>query len=119
MTSTFPFLSPNNLSEFQMIGGTSQKLYFDIYTSASAPVNLAGATCIWRMSYFGSIANAYLQKTAIISGSPVNRIEVDLEPADTAAINGKFLHQIIVQDTSGSVFIPSQGIVTIVGKIGG
>jgi hypothetical protein len=117
LTSTFPFLSPNNLAEFQMIGGTSQKIYFDVYTSASVAVNLSGASCLWRLAYYGNTTTS-VQKTASISGSPVNRIQVDLDPADTATLNGKFVHQFILQDTSGSIYIPSQGIITIIGKIG-
>jgi hypothetical protein len=116
MSSTFPFLSPNNLAEFQMIGGTSQKLYFDVYTSASVAVPLAGATCTWNLAVYGQTTPT-LTKTAVISGSPTNRIQINLDPADTATLNGKYLHQFVLTDTSGSVYIPSQGIITIVGKL--
>ena len=116
MTTIFPFLSPNNLAEFLMYAGSDQELYFDVYTSASVAVNLSGASCDWKLASYGQTTTT-VTKTAVIKTSPNNRIYVHLLPADTANLSGKFLQQYHIIDSSGSTFIPGQGIITMVGKL--
>jgi hypothetical protein len=111
-TTTFPFLSINDLPEFIMIAGSNQKLFFSIFTSACVAVNLSGASGTWRMAYYGNSA-ATLSKNLIFSGSS-NIVEVDLEPVDTSSLSGKFIHQPTIIDSSGSIHRPSQGIISII-----
>jgi hypothetical protein len=112
MTSTFPFLTPNNLAEFQMNGGSNQELIFNVYDSGSTLINLGGATVTWYLSYFGQ-ETAILTKTAVTAGMPTGQFRVDLVPADTSALHGKFIHQYKIVDSSGSTFRPSQGLILI------
>lgn len=111
MASTFPFLSVDDLTEYAFIGGTSQDLWFDVYTSASVAVNLSGATCSWELYHYGQPTPA-LTKVGTVLSSPSNRFLVHLDASDTSGSAGKFKQRSITLDSSGSTF-KSQGIITI------
>jgi hypothetical protein len=114
--ANWPFESINNLTEFQMYAGRDEELIFDIYDSGSVAVSLSGATCTWKLAGLGQ-TTATLTKTATVSGSPTNRMVVNLVPSDTASLKGKYVHQPIVVAASGSTYRPAQGIINIVAAI--
>jgi len=114
--ATFPYAVRNDLTEFTMIAGTDQELYFNVYNSASALVDLSGASITWNLGYFGQ-SSAVVTKSGTYSGSPVGQIRVGLAPSDTASLDGKFLQQYQIVSASGSTYRPSQGIVNIIRKI--
>jgi len=109
---TFPYVKPDDLCEFSFVGGTYETLVFDIIDSASAAVDLSSATCTWTMGEYGS-GSAQISKSGSISASPVNRFTVTLDASDTISFQGKYMHQPIIEDLSGNVFRPSQGIINI------
>lgn len=113
MTTTFPFTSPNNLTEISFIAGSNQELAFNVYDSGSVAVNLSGGTVTWRLSQYGPVSTALVSKSGLLSGSPTNQFKVLLLPADTATLGGKYIQQYTLVDSSGSTFIPSQGLVNI------
>lgn len=112
MSTTFPYTSPNNLDELSFIGGSFQELTFNIYDDSGNAVNLSGATLSWTLSYYSDPATVPVTKTPV-SGSSTNQKRVNLAGADTLALSGKFIQQFRIIDSSGSSFIPSQGVVNI------
>jgi hypothetical protein len=111
MANSFPFLTAYDLPEIQFVAGNNQELVFYVYTSASALVNLSGATIGWNLSYFGQ-NESILAKTGV-SANASGYFTVYLDHADTEGLSGKFIQQYTLLDTSGSIFRPSQGIVSI------
>ena len=109
---TFPHVKPDDLCEFSFVGGTYETLVFNIIDSASAAVDLSSATCSWTMGEYGS-GSAQIFKSGSISASPVNRFTVILNASDTIELEGKYIHQPIIEDLSGNQFRPSQGIINI------
>jgi hypothetical protein len=112
MSLNFQCITVNDLTEFSFIAGTKMTLTFDIYDSGSSVVDLSGGTCNWYLSNYGQ-TTAILSKSGSITGSPVNRFVVTLDPADTLALSGKYVQQPYVQDFYGNIYRPSQGIITI------
>jgi hypothetical protein len=113
MTNSYPFNTVYDLPEIQFIAGSDQELIFGVYTSASVPVDLSGATISWHMSYYGQ-PFAILSKTGYSSGSS-NYFSVYLTDTDTATLpEHKYTHQYTITDTSGSKFTPSQGIINLI-----
>jgi hypothetical protein len=83
----------------------------------------------WIFSPYSVIkekSNALLRKT-LASGDIViltnsdgaftNRIQVTIKNTDTNLLSGAFLHQIVVTDSAGTVFVPFEGIMVINRKI--
>jgi hypothetical protein len=112
MANSYPFNVVYDLPEIQFIAGANQEFTFYVFTSASVPVSLSGATVEWDLYYYGQRIPT-LTKTGITSGSS-NYFNVYLTGADTENLPpNKYTHKYIVTDTSGSVYKPSQGIINI------
>jgi hypothetical protein len=111
MSTTFPYNSPYDLTEFSMIGGTNQELVFAVYDEDGNALSLAGATITWYLTTYGYSVSE-VSKTAV-SGSATNVFVVYLDDSDTASLSGKYVQQYKIVDTSGSVFRPSQGLINI------
>lgn len=110
--ATFPYTSPYDLEEFTMIAGNSKEIVFNVYNSASSLVDLSGATITWFLSRIGD-SNAIVTKSGVFSGSPIGQFTVNLTPSDTVTLQGKYVHQYRLVDSSGSTFRPSQGIINL------
>jgi hypothetical protein len=114
MTSTFDYLALTNLGEFSMVAGSDQELTFNLYTSACALVNLAGATSELRLYRYGNPSITMVLKAGSISASPLGRINFRLDALDTAGSSGKFMEILSITDATGSVIRCGQGIVNII-----
>ena len=112
MTAAFTCITINDLPEYAFIGGTEQIFSLLVYNDVGLPVALTGATCTWKMSYYG-MSSAALTKTGVVSGSVINQYDVKLLASDTSGSFGKFVHQPVIV-ISGSTIRPSQGILTII-----
>lgn len=113
-TITQSMTSPTTvtLPEIIFIAGTKQILNFDIYTSGCIAVDLNSSTCTWKLSRYGQTSSV-LTKSAVVSGSPINRMVVTLESSDTLSLDGKYIQQPKITDLAGDSYIPSEGYVTI------
>jgi len=111
MSQTFPFTSPNNLSELAFTGGTTQELIFAAYDVNSNPINLSGGTINWYLAYYSdpSVSVVSLNGT---SGSATNVFHVHVPATSTVSLSGKFKQQYLIVDSSGSSY-RSTGMVTI------
>jgi hypothetical protein len=114
MTLTASISTPTTITlpEVIFVAGTKQIMNFDIYTSGCIAVNLNGSTCAWKLSRYGQ-SSSVLSKNAIVSGSPINRMVVTLDSADTLSLDGKFIQQPKITDLAGDSYIPSEGYITI------
>jgi len=114
---TFPvYATINDLSETTFIAGTEQVYTFNVYNSASAPINIASGSTSWRLSKYGD-PTVLVTKTGSPSGSASSQFSVTLEGSDTIDLSGKYLHQPLFIDADGSPFRPSQGILNITSAI--
>jgi hypothetical protein len=112
---TYSLFLINDLASISFIAGTEQELTFYIYDSGSAAKDLGSAVCTWEMARYGTDTTA-LTKTAVVSGSPINKMVVTLASSDTATLSGKFIHQPVI--TIGTTeYRPSQGIISIFAQI--
>jgi hypothetical protein len=112
MTNTFPNTTINTLTEFSMIAGSTQDLFFNIYNSGSALVDLTGATIKWRLAPYGQ-PTTILEIDAINSGSPLGQFKVSISGSNTASLSGKYTGQYSMTDISGSVF-KQQGLILLI-----
>ena len=111
--SVFPFLNPNDLTEFSLITGGYKRLVFNVTDDSGSAMDLSGATITWKLAPLGTSISV-LTKTGA-SGSATGQFYVDLLGSDTSSIGGGvFLHQYTIVDTSGSPHTPSQGIILLI-----
>jgi hypothetical protein len=120
MTSIFDSSIINDLAQFPMIGGTYQELYFYVYSSTGSPIDITSASCSWVMCPYGQPTYPVLTKSGspVVSGSVTNLFMVVLNTGDTQYLSGKYIHQPIVISIPGYEFRPSQGIISIMPRIG-
>ncbi len=117
-TTTFSCITINGLEEVAFIAGSDYVFTFDVLDENNSPVDISTATLKWRMAYYGQTTAAVLEKTGVYSVTPINRFTVTLGKIDTENYSGKFVHQPIIIDTSAKEYRPSQGIITIIPRIG-
>jgi hypothetical protein len=111
LSTTFPFTSPYKLKETSFDGGSTQDFVFAVYDSYGNPVNLSGGTMAWYLSYFSDPATSVVSVNGT-SGSATNIFKVHIPAATTVGLDGKFMQQYNVVDSSGSSY-RSSGLVTI------
>jgi len=107
----------NSLEEFSFIGGTEFEVTFNLYDEDGLEIDITTGTVTWTMSPLGQPDYAIVTKNGVVPGSPINRFTVTIETDDTKLLSGKFIHQAIFVDFSGSEFRPNQGIITIIPRI--
>ena len=107
----------NSLEEFSFIGGTEFELAFNLYDDEGTPIDITTGTVTWTLCPYGQPDYAILTKNGSVSGTPINRFTVTIETEDTKLLSGKFIHQPIFVDFSGSEFRPNQGVITIIPRI--
>ena len=116
MSNPFECLSAYTLEPFQFIGGTLQELTFDVYDSASAPLDLSNTTCYWVMSPYGNPQYATLTINGVQSGTVTNQFRVTISGSSTQNLHGKFTHQPVILDYNGKEYRPSQGVLIILAR---
>lgn len=117
MAITFPFNMPNDLTEDSFYAGTQKTYNFYITDSVTgSAVDLTSCNCSWNLGYYET-KDIYMSASAVVTGSPINLMTVIIPSACTINLDGKFVHQPIITDLSGNTFVPSQGIITIFGRI--
>lgn len=112
---TYSLLSTNDLDTISFIAGSQQILTFLIYDSDGIAKDLSALVCEWEMAKYGS-DNSILNKTASISGSPINEMVVTLASSDTENLSGKYIHQPVIIE-GAEEDRPSQGVIHILPRI--
>lgn len=103
------------LPEISFVGGETQRLTFSLFshlgTPAEYPYDATGCTVNFSLiGYNNKIGVPILSKQATIRQDTMNinsLADVDLEPADTAALYGKYIYQLTIKDSDGNVGIPN------------
>lgn len=106
----------NSMEEFSFVGGNFFEITFSAFDSDGSPVDLSTSSLVWNMSYYGQPDTNILSLPGVVQVE-TNVAVVTIESSDTESLSGKFAHQLVITDFDGDVFIPSQGIITIIPKI--
>lgn len=111
------------LPTIDFVGGSTQTLVFNLYNQSDhAPFNLQGFQANFSVcSYTDRYEDPLITKSMVIdSGSSHQRnvVKVTLDASDTLNLEGKFIYQVTMKNTSNrEIDIPSQGIMHIVNNI--
>ena len=111
MTASYACITVNNLEKFSFIAGNEYTLTFTVEDSTGSPVDLSASTLSWAMMPYGQ-TDAVLTKSGSLTATQ-NEFNVVLLSSDTSGSYGTFIHQPIIEDFSGSIFRPGQGIIVI------
>lgn len=115
--------SPYQLPTIDFVGGETQEIEFHIYFYRDKkPFSLSGCTCNFSIvSFMNPVGKPVLTKPMSVSyddGHTVdNVLYLKLESKDTVGMSGKYVYQISIQDVSGDVEIPKQGILYVANNI--
>lgn len=110
-----------NLPELNFVGGESQILMFNLLTASGTSFDADGCEIGFAVvNYANKNGMPILSKTATKLDdkdgySSIARIE--LTPADTVYMFGRYVYQITVYDIDGKTEIPGQGIINIIRNI--
>lgn len=102
-------LNPQN---FEMFSGNTKPVAFDVIDHLDAPVDLTGASGNFALAK-NSNGPALFTKAGTLPGSPNNRIEFTIAPADTDALAGTYYYECEVTDQAGRVSTIAFGSVNI------
>ncbi len=106
----------SELDEVSFIAGSRQVLEFNIIEQDGSPAALSTMRSItWKLSYLGDKDNCVLMKNGVVSD--IGCFSVTLETEDTINLRGKFVHQPILEDSSGHIYRPAEGLIHIVESI--
>lgn len=110
-----------NLPEISFVGGETHDFKFSLFTDTGKVFNASGLKATF--SVINSInrnGQPVLSKdmTVIANDKGMDSIiVVTLKPNETINLYGKYIYQITLQDISGDIEIPSQGILCIINNI--
>lgn len=107
------------LQNFQVVSGDAPAggIVFTVTDQAGAVVDLTGASVRWSARRLNS-ATVAIEKTTAAGGVEITDptagvFVVSLEAADTAALEGVYLHEAEVEDVAGNVWTAARGHMTI------
>lgn len=101
----------NSLDETGIIGGNTYTLTFTVLDVNGASILDLFSTYEFVMSYYDQPNYEVLRKSMTVSGDDVS---VTLTPSDTLSLSGKFAYQIVLQYYDTKLYIPFQGVFTII-----
>jgi hypothetical protein len=112
---------PYTLPTVEFVGGSTQELVFRVYRAVDQRLfDLYSCTANFSViNYVNKTGTAVISKKMTIGeeesgGETVSDLlRVTLDSSETAELTGKFIYQITIQDVSGEVEIPGQGILYI------
>ena len=118
--SPFGELRVNNVDPVVFIAGSQQYFNFDLFEADGiTPFDVSGLSKIQLV--IAPYNNPYLV-VATINGEQdlryINRLQFILSETATANLSGVYIHQLTITDGSGNVHKPTQGLITIIPKIG-
>lgn len=109
-----------NVDPITFIAGSHQELRFHIYEDDMlSPIPLTGASNIeLRVSLFGQPNWVVFTKVGSNENiDPYNIAIIELTTDDTASLGGKYMYQLLLTDVNDVIYIPVQGIMTILTQI--
>jgi hypothetical protein len=116
MTTITSYDTLNSLPELSFIAGTDKVLTFTCYKEdQTTKLNLSSGPVYWKLCPFGSFTIETLYKTGVITGT--GTFTITLTAAETLALRGKYIQQVIITDYYANTFRPAQGTVIILPAI--
>lgn len=113
MTNTFSCINANTLPPIQMIAGDDQEFIGNVYDSASALIDLNGATASIQIFPYGDTTYNIVTLPGAISGSPIGEYTATFSSACSINLSGVYTYIPVIVDHLGKVHKPSQGKLTI------
>ena len=103
----------NTLPEISFIAGSDKVFTFTCYDSDGViTLNIAGGPAYWKLCPYGSPTIETLSKSGnIISAS---KFTITLTAADTLALSGKYIQQVIITDYLSNTYRPAQGTIVVI-----
>lgn len=106
-----------NETDFGMIEGSRQILRLNLYNiMGEAYENILLASVEWRLSKYGE-TEVFASKNTLDDPKEIvwddEYIEVVITETDTLGLYGKFIHQLVLEDMHGSIFIADLGRISI------
>lgn len=99
-----------------MFSGNTKPVAFDVIDQSDNPVDLTGASGVLAVGRnSGSVA--LFTKTGSLPGTPTNRIEFTIDPADTDALRGALYYEAKVTDQAGRVSTIAFGQITVINNL--
>jgi len=109
------------LPEILFVGGETHDLRFRLFTDTGKVFSASGARATFSVVYSVNRTGTPViskQMDIIADDDGIESIlAVTLIPNETKNLYGKYIYQITIQDMSGEVDIPSQGILGITNNI--
>ena len=117
--------SPYSLPTIDFVGGSTQELVFHTFFSQNKkPFDLSSCTASFALiNFVNKNGSPLIAKPMEVSksedgdGTVTNVLRVVLLPEETVDPVGQFIYQITIQDISGEIEIPDQGIIRIANNI--
>ena len=117
--------NPYTLPTVDFVGGSTQELAFNTFFSQNKrPFDLSACTANFAViNFVNKNGTPLISKQMDIiksedgDGTVANVLKVVLLPEETVDLFGKFIYQITIQDISGEIEIPDQGILRIANNI--
>ena len=119
VNSPFDELRVNNVDPITFIAGSQQYFYFDLYNEDDTPFDVGGLSeMVLNISPYGNpnVIAATIQCEPTLNY--INRIIFSIPGAETTNLGGVYVHQLVITDGSGNIHKPTQGLITIIPKIG-
>lgn len=110
------------LPTIEMVGGGTIELRFNVFDeSTSEPQILTGASANFAISDYANRTINVVSKQMTVSrddsGINDNVLVVDLSPTDTYKLDGKYIYQIHIKDSTNNYEPPKQGLMYIARNI--
>ena len=112
--------NPYTLPTVDFVGGSTQELAFHTFFSQNKrPFDLSTCTANFVNKNGTPLISKQMDiiKSEDGDGTVTNVLKVVLLPEETVDLFGKFIYQITIQDISGEIEIPDQGILRIANNI--
>lgn len=103
----------NNMWDTGFTAGTYKELVFTLYAENGIDA-LTPVSATWAICPYGEYSQTTLQKTGSIN---TNEITVTLNGSDTLSLSGKYIQQLVIEDSAGHIFRPGQGCIVIMPAI--
>lgn len=99
------------LPEWQLVGGETRKRTFTLYHDEGGPTyNIPGATAeVAIVDFVNPKSELKLRKEASVAVDKHGHyceVSVDLAPADTLELQGKYIYQLTIKDVFGNIAAP-------------
>lgn len=89
-------------TDAQIIQGESKVFRYNVTDASGTAVIVTGATCTWELSRYPGETAILTKTTADHITASGSTIDVELEPADTLALDGLYSHELTIADIAGN-----------------